>query len=377
MAGVRPFQESDIVPVADLVWRVLHAQQGGSPASLKDYFSELFLRNPWRQDGIISYVYEDSQGTLVGFFGAVPRRMTIKGRTISLAFGSNFVMDPSSRASMAAIQLVRTFMKGTQDVSITDSATEDSKRVLRSLGFNVVPVYSLKWARPLRPSRYALQGLTRQSKRKGLAAASAILKPVCAVADMLATKIPASPLRQRSPETTTEHLDTDTLLELLSKIPAKNLLLPEYDRTSLDWLLKFVGERKAFGDLRKAVVRDKDRKPIGWYLYYVSPGAVGEVVQIGCDSSSVEKVLDNLFFDAWRQGLTGLLGRFEPQFMQELTAKSCFFLRQGSWTLIHSKQAELLELFQSGSAFFSRLDGEWPLRPGFDTVATDRQLQNA
>ena len=88
------------------------------------------------------------------------------------------------------------------------------------------------------------------------------------------------------------------LLELLSKIPAKNLLLPEYDRTSLDWLLKFVGDRKAFGDLRKAVVRDKDRKPIGWYIYYVSPGAVGEVVQIGCESSSVEKVLDNLFFDA-------------------------------------------------------------------------------
>ena len=77
------------------------------------------------------------------------------------------------------------------------------------------------------------------------------------------------------------------------------------------------------------------------------------------------------------RALPDCLAVFEPQFMQELTAKSCFFLRQGSWTLIHSKQAELSELFQSGSAFFSRLDGEWPLRPGLDIATADHQPQNA
>lgn len=103
MAGVRPFVEADIAAVADLIWRVMHGRQGKSPSSLKNYLSELYLRNPWRDDGIVSHVYTDAEGKITGFFGAVPRRMTVQGRKIRLAFGSNFVMDPGSRASMAAI----------------------------------------------------------------------------------------------------------------------------------------------------------------------------------------------------------------------------------------------------------------------------------
>ena len=370
MAGIRPFVDADVAPVADLVWRVLHTRQGTPPSSLKVYFSELFLHNPWRDEGINSHVYEDAQGKIVGFFGAVPRQMSIKGKTIRLAFGSNFVMDPGSRASMAAISLVRAFMKGTQDVSITDSANESSKQLLRSLGFSVVPIYSLKWTRPLRPSLYALLGLARR-KRGELASIGTIVKSVCLVGDTIVTKIPGSPFRRLSLQTTDEDLDIETLIELAARIPGKNLLLPKYDKSSIDWVLKFVGQRKAFGGLRKAVVRDKDRKPIGWYIYYAPPGSIGEVLQIGAESASVGKVLDHLFCDAWERGLAGLLGRCEPQFMEELTMKSCFFLRQGSWTLIHSDKLELVNLIQSGSAFFSRLDGEWALRPGPGELAAE------
>ncbi|MBZ5502478.1 MAG: GNAT family N-acetyltransferase [Acidobacteriia bacterium] len=366
MPGIRPFVQADVQQVADLVWKVLHEKKGSSPPSLKIYFEELFLHNPWLDDGILSRVYEDAQGKIVGFFGAVPRRMSIQGKTIRLAFGSNFVVDPESRASMAAIQLVRAFMKGSQDVSITDSANENSRQFLRSLGFHVVPVYSLQWARPLRPSLYVLHALARLKKSRLIASLASISRPFCSVADALAAKVSLSPLRQSPPTTTSEELDTEMLLQCLATIPSKHWLLPEYDRTSLEWTLDFLAKRKVFGELRRVLVRNKERKIIGWYIYYVAPGAVGEVVQIGAEGPAVGAVLDQLFYDAWKHGLIGLHGRLEPQFMQELTLKSCFFFRNGSWTLIHCGKPELAGLLESGTAFFSRLDGEWALRSAIE-----------
>jgi hypothetical protein len=365
MGGLRPFVEDDISSVADLIWRVLHERKGPAPSSLRTHLQDLFLRNPWMDDGIVSRVFENTEGKLVGFFGAVPRRMSIQGETIRLAFGSNLVVDPESRASVTAMQLVRAFMKGTQDISITDSANEMSRPLLKSLGFNVVPIYSLQWARPLRPSQYALNGLSRLNKNsRAVATIASVARPFGGVVDAVVTRARMSPLRQSQPATNDEDLDTETLLECLATIPAKHWILPEYDRESLSWVLDFIVKRRVFGDLRKAIVRDKDGKIVGWYIYSIAPGAVGEVLQLGAASPSMGIVLDHLFYDGWKHGLVGIHGRMEPQFMQELTSKSCFFLRHGSWTLVNSNRPQLLNLFQSGSAFFSRLDGEWSLRHG-------------
>lgn len=365
MGGLRPFAENDVSPVADLIWKVLHERKGPAPASLRAHLQELFLQNPWMDDGIVSRVFENTQGKILGFFGAVPRRMSIQGETIRLAFGSNLVVDPESRASVTAMQLVRAFMKGSQDISITDSANEMSRPLLRSLGFHVVPIYSLQWARPLRPSQYAINGVSRLNKKsQTMAVIGALAKPFCGLIDKAATSLRVTPLRQSRPAEDDEDLDTETLLECLATIPAKHWIVPEYNRDSLNWVLEFVAKRKVFGELRKRSVRNKDRKIIGWYIYTVAPGAVGEVLQIGSESPSIGIVLDHLFYDAWKHGLVGIHGRMEPQFMQELTSKSCFFLRHGSWTLAHSNKPQLLNLFQGGAAFFSRLDGEWSLRHG-------------
>ena len=363
MPGIRPLVESDVPRVADLIWNVLHGQKGPAPASLQGYVLDLFLRNPWLDDGIVSRVYEDSSAKIVGFFGGVPRRMSIQGKQVRLAFGSNFVMDPESRATMAAIQLVRAFMKGTQDISITDSANDNSRQLLRSLGFQVVPIYSLQWARPLRPSFYAMDTLSRMKKSRAVFTIGRVAKPICSVVDALATSMKISPFRQSAPPSADEEMDTPTLLRCLTTIPAKNWLVPEYDVDSMNWVLDFIAKRKALGDLRKGAVHDKG-KIVGWYIYCIGASGVGEVLQVGAESPSTGLVLDHLFYDAWKRGLIGLQGRMEPQFMEELTARMCFFFRHGSWTLIHSNKPELLSLIQSGTMFFSKLDGEWSLRHG-------------
>jgi hypothetical protein len=364
MAGLRTFANSDVDPVADLVWRVLHGQSGSAPSELKVYFDELFLRNPWRDDNIVSRVFENSEGRIVGFFGAVPRQMVLQGSPVRLAFGSNFVVDPSVRMSSAAIQLVRAFMRGGQDISITDSANEMSRQLLRSLGFNVIPVYSLLWARPLRPSTYAIHGMARLKKKSALASVGGLFKPLCGLLDSIATRVPSSPVRQVVPETQVEELDIETHLQCLKCIPSKHWLLPEYTTDTLAWTMNFVTKRKACGIVRQMLVRERGGEILGWFIYYVAPGNVGEVLQIGAHSRSVGPVLDHLFYDAWKHGLIGLHGRLEPQMMEELTMRSCIFLRNGSWTLAHSNRPDLINCLQGGISFFSRLDGEWSFRDG-------------
>lgn len=361
MPGLRPIAESDVPRVADLVWKVLHGHKSAAPPSLREYLSDLFLHNPWLDQEIVSRVYEDADGKIVAFFGAVPRRMTFQGKPIRMAFGSNFVVDPESRVSMVAVQLVKAFMKGAQDVSITDSANEGSRQLLRSLGFNVVPVYSLQWARPLRPSRYAAHALSRLKKKGSI---ESVARPLCAAVDGLLSSVKLSPFRQSKPTATGEDMDTEMLLGCLTKIPGKHWLLPEYTQESLDWVFRFLTKRNAFGEIHKVLVRNRDQKIIGWCIYSGAPGKVGEVLQLGAESVSASIVLDYVFYDAWKRGLIGLHGRLEPQLMQELTAKSCFFFRNGSWTLVSSNRPELLSLIHTGTAFFSRMEGEWCLRHG-------------
>lgn len=364
MPGIRPFTQSDAAPVADLVSKVLHERKGPTPPSLAQHLDELFLQNPWIESDIPSYVFEQSDSKLVGFFGVLPRRMTLLGRTVRLAFGSNFVVDPESRSSMAAIQLIRAFMKGPQDISITDSANDSSRQMLRSLGFKVSPIYSLVWARPLQPARYGLHGVVRLKKHGPIAKLALVAKPFATVLDSMATKLAASPFHHNHLKTEEEDATPEAILQALSTLPGKNWLLPEYTSDSFNWVFRFIQKRKAYGALIKKIIRNQEGKLVGWYVFGKADGSIGDVLQIGAEAPSASLVLNHLFRDAFREGLIGLHGRMEPQFMDEMSRSASFFVRQGSWTLLQTKSPELAEPFLTGNAFFSRLEGEGVMRFG-------------
>jgi len=362
--ALRPLADKDVSQVADLIWRVLHGQNGAAPLSLHSYVQDLFLRNPWFDEQIVSRVSENTEGKINAFFGAVPRRMSFQGKTVRMAFGSNFVVDPEIRKSTVAVQLVRSFLKGPQDISITDSANEDSRQLLRSLGFSIVPIYSMQWARPLRPARYAVSAAARLKKSSLITSIGTLSRPLTAIVDGIAARTRLSPFHQSEVSTKGEELSTPALLEGLAQFPSKQWLLPEYDESSLNWVFDFIAKRKVLGEIRRILVRDTSQRTLGWFVYAIPPGGVAEVLQLGADSRSANRVLDHLFHDAWQRGLIGIHGRLEPQFMQEMTMKSSFFFRNGSWTLMHSNRPDLFGALQSGSAFFSRLEGEWCLRHG-------------
>ena len=107
---------------------------------------------------------------------------------------------------------------------------------------------------------------------------------------------------------------------------------------------------------------ESGRRLIGWYLYYLNAGGVSEVVQIAACNGSFDRVLQRLLADAWRQGAVAVRGRLDPRHAQELSDRHCWFRREGTWTLVHSRNADLAAAIHQGNAFLSRLEGEWWLR---------------
>ena len=362
MNPLRPFVEDDIPSVADLNWQVSRGGVGPSPPALKTYFRELFFNNPWAEKALPSWVYQNSDGRIIGFLGVVPRPMRMHGRTIQVGFGSNFVVHPAHRSSLAGLYLVRAFLAGKQDLALGDSSNNSSRKVWMGLGGSTALPYSLHWSRPLQPISYGLYALGRLRAAKNGSASRAVsyaLKPLCRVADRLARSVPWNPFRQRASVFQEEELGVETLLACLKEFLSGEPLQPAYDKQSLSWLLNFMRQQKAYGKLRAVVLRDRSGGIGGWYICYMKRSGVCEVVQVGARTGSIGEVLDHLFCDALNQGALAVQGRFDPRYVQELTDKYCFFYRRGGWMLAHSHHPELLQLIQSAEALLTRLDGEW------------------
>lgn len=359
MAPIRPFDKKDIAQVADLHERVFRGSDRPSSEALRSYFADIFFCNPWYDKTLPSLVYENSQGEVVGFLGVVPRRMSFRGKPLLVAVSTQFMVDPKSRASLAAVQLLKSFLSGPQDLSLCDASYDSSRKIWEALGGSTALLYSLQWTRPLRPSRYVMSLLTA---RKRLSFLEFAANPFCRVLDTLAARMPGSPFRQLAPGISGEDLKGETLVECLSEFVGSRSLRPEYDDRTLPWLLEKAAQKKGLGVFRKVVVRGPEQETLGWYLYYLNPGGLSEVIQVAARETSITEVLDHLFYDAWKHGAAAVSGALDPRFMREYSIKHCLFRCGGYWTLVHSRDSEVVQAIHRGDAYLTRLDGEWWMR---------------
>jgi hypothetical protein len=367
MSRIRPFAEDDIEQVSDLHWRVF--DDGSVPVSQQpvselrqsyaDYFERVFLRNPWRDEALPSLVYEGADGKIAGFLGVLPRRMFLDGMPVSVALSSQFIVDPNSRALGAGVQLLKAFLNGPQDLSLTDEANNASRKLWEALGGSTALLYSVHWTRLLRPSRFVIRHLEGRGALSLLASAS---KPLCNLIDAALARKSPHRFRQTEPKVSAGELDADTLLACLSQFSGSRSLWPEYDECSLKWLLEIITRQTRRGALRKLAIHNSKREVIGWYLYYLNPGGVSQVVQLVAKKNSIGDVLDHLFYDAWLNGSVAVSGRLEPPFMQTFSDKYCHFNCGQPWMLIHSHNPDILRAFHYGDALLSPLEGEMCMR---------------
>ena len=355
MAKIRVLTEGDVPAVAALFARVYPEHRWSSQAACESYFLEMLFGNPWCDPQLPSWVAEE-HGRISGCYAVMARPMLLRGRPIRVAVGCQFMVDPDRRDSLTALKLAKACISGPQDLTLADGANDLSRRMWSGIGGTVPLLYNLHWTRPLRPARYLLSVLEEGSALPFPLALAA--RPLGAVVDALAARLRPNRFYKEESELAEDALDAAAMLAHLPEVFGDSALRPVYDARSLAWLLEQTARKTRHGKLRARAVRDGERL-LGWYLYYVQAGGVSEVVQIAARDGSFERVLLRLLADAWRHGAAAVRGRLEPRFAQELSRQHCWFRREGTWTLVHTRHADILAAIQQGNAFLSRLEGEW------------------
>lgn len=360
MGQIRPFVEGDIPRVAHL-HRTAFNTGDRADASVLDsyhgYFQSVFLDNPSRDTLLPSLVYEDDD-RIVGFLGVVPRRMTMNGHPIQAAISSQFVVDRSNGGAGIAVRLARAFFQGPQDLSISDEASDVSRKIWEGFGGITALLRSLHWTRPLRPAALALATM---SGRAGLAPLARSARPVAAMVDAVATHLPHSHFLQTKPEgSEAEDLTEEAVLSYLPHCHRPGSLRVDYDESTLHWLLDRARRRGTRGGLHAAVVRSGSRI-LGWYLYHLDHDRVANVLHIAAEAATIGTVLDQLVYQSTVHGAIAATGRVEPRFLQALSDKYCLFHRRGPWLLVKTDRPDLIRSFETEDAFFSRFEGEWCL----------------
>jgi hypothetical protein len=349
--GVRAFTVHDAAEVAALHARVYPQAAWASQAETAAYFREILFRNPWHDSELPSWVAID-EGRIVGFLGVLPRRMLAGARTLRVAVGCQFMVDPDKRSSFAAIRLLRHYFSGPQDLSIADGANEAARACWQAAGGATSPLHNLHWVRLLRPAQGALHLAAGSGRLRGLAT---LAMPVAALADACSVRLCGGLGKPRLQE---EALAPNTLAEAFAEHRGAFALRPDYDADALRWLLGQAGMKSRYGPLESVVLRDPNGRAAGWFLYYRNP-RMSQVLQVGGRRERLAQVLDQMFAHARERGAVAIQGRLEPHMASALQGRRCLLQSRSIHTLLHARDANLLVPFYSGDAFFTRLEGEW------------------
>ena len=358
MGRVREYRLADTGDVAQLWAQEFHKRPSVPGAVVTRYFEEMFFSNPWYTEDMPSFVYEDTNGSVIGFLGVIPRPMKFLGKRVQAAVATQLMLDSSKPRGFAALELLRKFFSGPQDLSFSDGTSDLARRVWVAAGGSIAMLYSSVWTRILRPTEYLMSWC---ENRKHLQPFGRIAKPICWALDAAAIRMTDGPYWLPEPEDTEETPSEDELLGCSQRFSNNMALQPDYNPEAFRWLLKQASEQTTHGDLRKGIVRGAKGEIIGWYLYYVKPGGVAQVLQFGGKTQSIAQVLSQLFYKAWRQGAVAVSGQMEPQFALELSRNRCRFSWPGS-VVVHSPNRAILDSICRGDAALTRVDGEWWMR---------------
>jgi hypothetical protein len=359
MTRVRALRREDLPQVASLIELVFRSGSRTPPPGLAPHLGNIFLDHPWADPELPSLVYVDRQDRVMGFLGSHVRRMRFDDQTIRVACGGQLATEPDVRRQAAGAFLIREYLGGHQDLSLTDTGSEVVQQIWEAFGGETAHLQCIGWVRLFRPWRFASEFLLRE--RDGLRRTGRTLSSVL---DPLTIMAARPYLLVRKPRVHGERLTPKALAGMLPEMADRLLLRPDYDDDFLTWLFQRLGEVKSRGTPVGYLIRDESRQPLGWYLYFLKAGGISRVLGIGAKRKGLGLVLDHLFHHAQENGSAGIQGRIEPGLAESLSRRRCLFHRSGYQVLIHSGRPEILHAIQSGKALLTRIDGDYWMSPG-------------
>jgi hypothetical protein len=354
MSGIRPCTREDLPQVAILYEQVMRSGAGAPPPGLVPFFERALFDHPWADPELPSLVYEHD-GAIAAFLGSHVRRMTFDGARIRVACSGQFVSSPAMQKRGAGALLLRKYLAGPQELTITDGPSDAVGHMWARLKGQRVWLNSLSFTRVFRPwsASAVLQGM------RDNAAWQAANRIIGGPADALLARAARGYLKAPEPDTRSEELTAPRLLELLPGMVRQQTLYPAYDEAFVDWLFAELARVSSRGALVKRVVSSASGGPLGWYVAYLPPGGIAQVMQVVAAADDVEAVVRHLLHHAQGAGVAAIQGRLEPHLFEAVLKLGCK-LRRTHPALIHSNThpAVVSAVFE-GRALLTRMDGEW------------------
>lgn len=354
MAGIRPLRSSDMEQVTRLVGDAFPLGSTSRDVDLRASLTRLFLDNPWFDPEIPSLVLEGADGRLLGFIGSAVRRMRLDGRPVRMACSSSLATSPAGRTKGVGALLLRRFLGGQQDLTMTDSAGAATEKLWTRLGGFSVPIASIAWIRPLRPLGLAATVLLRRLGREEL---GTHLRRRLAMARPHPTRFSLAKLAVEPVGVTLEPWRPRDVVARLEEIAEPHRLVPDYDEPFLEWIMREVDEVKSRGGAVAAMVR-RGEQTLGWYVFLIHPSGLGQEVQLIARDVHAATVRRQLLFHAQELGASAVYGRLDAQHVRANVVDPRTLLRPGLRFLVHTHDDHVASAIRSGDAALSGLEGD-------------------
>lgn len=354
MSDVRPLSATDIEAVAALYCRVLRRSKAAPTPALVSYFRTFYLDGPFRDADIPALVHVNDEGRVSGFVGVHSVPYIVGGQHLRAAFCGALMSEDQGADPLAGARLMKAFINGPQDISISETANVISETIWSRLRGRTIPGYSFEWFRIFRPLGF----MNAFAGEK-----ASVFQTIAPVARLLDGRGPGSSnlLRFAPLPTpaglTVEDAEPEHFASAIETLSAGKQARPDWQNGYLDHVLANAMMKPAFGKAHLGLVETKGGEPIGAFLYHLKPDGIGRVLQVLATPGRYGIVLDLLFAHALENGAVGLRGRSSPEIIEAATGRSMIMATISS-TVIHAREPATLEPFMSGDCMLTGLAGE-------------------
>jgi hypothetical protein len=351
-AQVRACTPDDMPAVAGLFQRTFRNAWVPAPASLTSYLRELYFAHPWRDPALTSKVFM-ADGAVRGFIGILPLRLAFRGATLRAAVAGSLMVEKPQDNPLAGARLFRAYLSGPQDVSLSDSANAISIGMWERLGGKSVPTQSMEWVRAFRPFATAV------ALAAEIVPAARFARPIGAAADGMAGLFSRDLFGLEAIEAaaTDGEASEEELVRLIPELASVYEVRPAWDAATLRWMLAHAAEKNRHGPMMRRIVRGKDGRALGCYIYYGRRGGVAWVLQLLARPDAIGPVLDHLFASAFALGCVAVRGRSQASLLDALQRRHCLFFHR-SGTVVYSHDAEVVTAIRGGEALVTGLSGD-------------------
>lgn len=353
-AVVRDLEREDLPAVAQLFQRTFR-QAASAPPSLVTHLHDILFDHPWFDEEIRSKVFVSAQRQIRGFIGVFPARLELEGRPLRAAFAGSLMVDEHEENPLAGARLLRAFLAGPQDLSLTETANATALGMWQKLSLPLDVGYSLNWIRIFRPATAAVNVLGRMS------GAGNLLRPFGVLADRVAEKVGFSSLRfptsQGPHRLQFRDVSRDEFRDAALALKDSFPLRPQWDAESLDWLIRQASQKRRYGEPSWRIGESRTGRLASAYVYFGRPGGIGWLLQALCSPAAAGELVDDLFSHADASGCAALRGGGHPWLTPELLRRQTAFHGRAFY-LAHARDPSLLQPIHSGQALISGLAGE-------------------